>query len=64
MSNPCFISAFSVIHEIGIYPLYRGYLSGVMRAAPANAILFFGYEDAFLTIRMEDSNGKWNRPLF
>ena len=47
MSNPRFISAFLVIHEIGIYPLYRGYLSGVMRAAPANAILFFGYEDAF-----------------
>lgn len=47
MSNPRFRTPLSVIHEIGIYPLYRGYLSCVMRAAPANAILFFGYENAF-----------------
>ena len=46
ITSPRFRTTQSIVNEIGFANLYRGYLSCVMRAAPANAALFLGYESA------------------
>lgn len=46
ITNPRFHTAISAVKEVGFFNLYRGYFSCVLRAAPANAALFVGYEKA------------------
>jgi len=54
ISNPRFHTAISAINEIGLKNLYRGYFSCVVRAAPANAMLCFGYEIALSLFSKKD----------
>lgn len=49
ISNPRFKTAVAAVKEVGITNLYRGYLPCIVRAAPANAALFLGYETAMST---------------
>jgi len=51
--SPRFQTAMSAVQGIGLMNLYRGYLSTVVRAAPANAILFLGYESALSIFKVD-----------
>lgn len=54
ITSPRFHTAISAVNEIGLVNLYRGYFSCVLRAAPANAALFLGYESALQLFSEKD----------